>query len=98
MGNHDAVYETTPPEGCVCIENSIYVYQGVRILGIGGSMRYKPGPYQYSQKEMDVRVLRLWSKIKKNEGFDILVAHSPAFQIGDGSDLPDGIRSRIQEF
>ncbi|MBR4542724.1 MAG: metallophosphoesterase [Lachnospiraceae bacterium] len=88
MGNHDAVYETTPPEGCICIENSIYVYQGVRILGIGGSMRYKQGPYQFNQNEMNVRVSRLWSKIKKNEGFDILVTHSPAYQIGDGTDLP----------
>ena len=46
-GNHDGKYETTPPEGCICIEDQIYVHEGVRILGLGGSMRYKPGPHQY---------------------------------------------------
>ena len=31
-GNHDGKYEQ-PPEGCICIEDNIYVYKGVRILG-----------------------------------------------------------------
>ncbi len=42
-GNHDEKYEQIPPDGCVCIEDQIYVHNGVRILGLGGSMRYKPG-------------------------------------------------------
>ena len=25
----------TPPEGCTCIEDQIYVYNGIRILGSG---------------------------------------------------------------
>ena len=41
-GNHDDRYDETPPEGCICIDGRIYEYQGVRILGLGGSMRYKP--------------------------------------------------------
>lgn len=36
-GNHDGKYEQKPPEGCICIEDNIYVYKGVRILGLGGS-------------------------------------------------------------
>ena len=51
-GNHDASYEQNPPEGCVCIEDSVYDFHGVRILGLGGSMRYKPGPHQYTDREM----------------------------------------------
>ena len=51
-GNHDTKYESVPPEGCVCIEDDIYVYQGVRIHGLGGSMRYKPGVHQYKDREM----------------------------------------------
>lgn len=35
-GNHDAVYDETPPEGCICIDGDIYVYNGIRILGLGG--------------------------------------------------------------
>ena len=37
-GNHDGKYETAPPEGCICIEDDIYVHQGIRIMGLGGSM------------------------------------------------------------
>lgn len=35
-GNHDEKYDTIPPEGCICIDDKIYVHEGVRILGLGG--------------------------------------------------------------
>lgn len=87
-GNHDGKYEQIPPEGCTCIEDKIFVYKGVRILGLGGSMRYKPGPHQYTEYEMKQRVTRLWFKLFKKRGFDILVTHAPAYQLNDGRDLP----------
>ena len=87
-GNHDDRYEDVPPDGCICIEDKIYVYNGVRILGLGGSMRYKPGGHQYTEGQMRRRVRRLWLKLKISGGFDILAAHAPAYQVNDGSDLP----------
>lgn len=87
-GNHDGRYEQTPPDGCVCIEDRIYEYQGLRILGVGGSMRYHPGPHQYTQRQMDRRVFKLGGKILLKGGFDILLTHSPARGINDGEDLP----------
>lgn len=87
-GNHDQRYEKTPPEGCICIEDDIYVHQGVRILGLGGSMCYTGGAHQYTEKEMRRRVQKLWFKIKRRKGFDILVTHAPAYEINDGKDLP----------
>ena len=87
-GNHDKKYEQMPPEGCTCIEDKIYVYRGLRILGLGGSMRYKPGPHQYTEKQMTKRVRKLRFQLFRKGGFDILVAHSPAYQLGDGRDLP----------
>lgn len=87
-GNHDGRYEQTPPDGCVCIEDKIYEYQGLRILGVGGSMRYHPGPHQYTQRQMDRRVFKLGGKILIKGGFDILLTHSPARGINDGEDLP----------
>ena len=87
-GNHDGKYEQTPPEGCICIEDQIYVHNGVRILGLGGSMRYKPGPHQYTESQMRKRVRKLWLKLKYRRGFDILLTHSPAYQLNDGDDLP----------
>ena len=87
-GNHDKKYEQMAPEGCTCIEDKIYVYRGLRILGLGGSMRYKPGPHQYTEKQMTKRVRKLRFQLFRKGGFDILVAHSPAYQLGDGRDLP----------
>lgn len=87
-GNHDDRYNETPPEGCVCIDGKLYEYQGIRILGLGGSMRYKPGEHQYSQREMNRRIRKLSFALWRRKGFDILLTHSPAWQLGDGKDLP----------
>lgn len=87
-GNHDERYEEVPPDGCICIEDQIYVHEGVRILGLGGSMRYKPGAHQYTQSQMRRRVWKLWWRLKFRKGFDILLTHSPAYQLNDGQDLP----------
>lgn len=87
-GNHDKKYERIPPEGCICIEDDIFVYNGIRILGLGGSMRYKPGDHQYTEREMQRRVHKLRFKLWRNRGFDILVTHAPAYQLNDGMDLP----------
>lgn len=89
-GNHDACYDETPPGGCICIEDKVYVYEGVRIVGLGGSMEYKYGgaKHQYSEKAMSRRIFRLRRKIKKAGGVDVLVAHSPAYRINDSTDLP----------
>lgn len=74
-GNHDDKYKVKPPEGCICIEDKIYEYDGVRFLGLGGSNRYKPGDNQYTQKQMTKRVKKLWWKLKRKKGFDVLVTH-----------------------
>ena len=87
-GNHDAKYEQVPPEGCTCIDDDIFVYEGIRILGLGGSMRYNPGAHQYTEKEMKKRIKKLWFKLFFRRGFDILVTHAPAYQLNDGRDLP----------
>ena len=87
-GNHDKSYEKIKPEGCICIEDRIYVHNGVRILGLGGSMRYSKGPHQYTERQMRQRAVKLWFQIFKRRGFDILVAHAPAYQLNDGRDLP----------
>lgn len=86
-GNHDK-YDKKPPEGCICVDSDIYTYNGVRILGLGGSMKYKRGKNQYTEKEMRRRVASLWFKLLKNKGFDILLTHAPAKDFHDGEDLP----------
>lgn len=87
-GNHDGCYESTPPDGCICIDDQIYNFHGIRILGLGGAMKYKQGPHMFTEKEMHKRVKKLKWKLRKNKGFDILVTHAPAYQLNDGDDLP----------
>ena len=87
-GNHDDKYAQIPPEGCICFDDQIYVYKGVRILGLGGSMRYKPGEHQYTERGMKKRVHKLWFQLLRRRGFDILVTHAPAYELNDGRDLP----------
>ncbi|MDO4294741.1 MAG: metallophosphoesterase [bacterium] len=87
-GNHDVQYDRNPPSGCTCIDDQIYEYKGIRFLGLGGSMRYKPGPYQYTERQMRRRIAKLRFCLLRKRGFDILVTHSPAYQLHDGDDLP----------
>ncbi len=87
-GNHDGRYEKTPPDGCICIDEQLYKFRGLRIVGLGGSMKYRPGPHMYTQKEMKKRVKKLRWKLLFNKGFDILVAHAPAYRLNDGDDMP----------
>ena len=87
-GNHDVQYSEQPPEGCECIEDRIYRFRGLRILGLGGSMRYKEGGCMYSEAEMRRRVLRARVKALFTGGVDILVTHAPAKGWGDLEDLP----------
>lgn len=86
-GNHDTRYEQKPPEGCICVDGMLYEYNGIKILGLGGSMRYKPGPHQYSEKEMKKRIMKLMPKLMWRRGFDILVTHAPARGLGDSEDI-----------
>lgn len=87
-GNHDGERGSREPEGCICIDDRVYVHEGIRILGLGGSMRYSSGRYQYTEREMRGRVRRLFFQLIRRRGFDILVTHAPAFQLNDGRDLP----------
>ena len=87
-GNHDACYDDTPPEGCICMDDTIYNFQGLRIMGLGGSMAYNMGKYQYSEKEMRNRYLKLKPKLFLSKGIDILLTHSPAYGINDQEDIP----------
>lgn len=86
-GNHDARYSQKPPEGCVCVEDEIYTVNGIRVLGLGGSMRYKPGACMFTEREMRKRVQKLCYKLWRSKGFDILLTHAPALGIGDEEGL-----------
>lgn len=85
-GNHDVKYETAPPEGCDCIDGKLVTVKGLRILGLGGSIRYSSPTYQYTERQMARRIRKLRGAIRRAGGVDILVAHNPAEGWGDDDD------------
>ena len=85
-GNHDESYDVCPPEGCDCIDDALVVYNGVRILGLGGCRRYHPGRYQYTESDMRRRIRRLRLAIRRAGGVDLVVTHAPPRGLGDLED------------
>ena len=85
-GNHDGGYSSCPPEGCDDIDGHLVVYNGVRILGLGGCLWYHNGPHQYTEKQMQRRIGRLKHAIKKAGGVDIVITHAPPRGLGDLDD------------
>lgn len=82
-GNHDDSFDENPPGGCVCIDGKLYVQDGIRILGLGGSYRYRPGIHQYTERQMRWRILKVLPSVLLHGGFDILLTHAPARGLGD---------------
>ncbi len=87
-GNHDDSYENRPPEGCTDIDGKVFVYQGLRIAGLGGSYRYRNSSCMYTERQMRMRQWKLRRKIKRAGGIDLFVTHAPASGYGDLDDLP----------
>lgn len=86
-GNHDTGYDRRPPEGCDCIDDKLVVYNGVRILGLGGCLQYHPGAHQYTEKEMRKRIRKLRFHLWRAGGVDIVVTHAPPRGVGDSEDI-----------
>jgi Icc-related predicted phosphoesterase len=97
MGNHsceldDRSEHGVRPGGCVDINEQVVEHDGLLIAGLEGSMRYKPGPYQYTQLEMRYKALRLSTRMWfrrpfKRRQLDILITHAAPLGIHDGRDL-----------
>ena len=82
-GNHDGMYDENPPEGCEDADGRLVEVecgwgpsrQKVRILGLGGSMRYKDeASDMYTEHEMEARVKRAERDIRKHRLTDSLLS------------------------
>lgn len=97
-GNHDTSFDKLPPEGCDCIDGQIVTFNGVRILGLGGCRKYHPGPHQYTDREMWLRIAKLRLKLRRMGGVDIVVTHAPPEGLGDADDPAHWGFSALRKF
>jgi Icc-related predicted phosphoesterase len=79
------------PAGCVNIDGKLVTVHGLRIAGLGGSIRYKDGPNQYSQGQMGRRALKIelrarLGRVRNSRKLDVLVTHSPPFGLAEAHD------------
>ncbi|PRY62579.1 Icc-related predicted phosphoesterase [Knoellia remsis] len=84
---------TPRPIGGINVDGRVADVAGLRIAGLGGCVRYRPGPNMYSQAEYRRRALllrwRLWLHRRRDpRGVDILLTHAPPRGVGDEDDRP----------
>ncbi|MDV7197570.1 metallophosphoesterase [Rhodococcus kroppenstedtii] len=89
------------PSGAVNADRRIVVAAGLRIAGLGGSIRYRDGPNQWTEQQQrrrsgtlvrtdawHPRLRRTTDADGSSRGVDILLTHSPPAGVGDGDDAP----------
>lgn len=87
------------PRGCMSVDGRIEDVKGLRIAGLGGSIRYRVGPNQYTQSEMARRARRLADRamlrrIRDGRRVDVLITHAPPKGLGDEDDpAHEGVRA-----
>jgi Icc-related predicted phosphoesterase len=79
------------PQGCDSVDGRVVTAAGLRVAGLGGSMRYKRGPNQYTDAEMRWRALSLEVRIRLNPAraarrIDVLLTHAPPLGLGAADD------------
>ena len=104
-GNHSNLVEHTSsgpkthPHGGTDLHRRVINCHGLIIAGVEGSLRYREGPFQYSQTEMWGHVLRIAPRLLRNRVLygrylDIFISHAPPWGIHDQPDLPhQGIKA-----
>lgn len=78
--------------GGVNVDQGVTEVAGLKIAGLGGCVRYRPGPNQYSQRQYAWKAGKLIRKARrafgKNTKIDILLTHAPPLGLGDEDDRP----------
>ena len=96
-GNHDVPPETVDDpaipvwwEG-IDLHGRVVSLNGILVAGLEGSRRYNQGPYQRTEWQMWLAILRLLpslvaNRVRRGRFLDVLVTHAPPLGIHD---LPD---------
>jgi hypothetical protein len=81
------------PDGAVNADGRVVDAAGLRVAGLGGCLRYREGPNQYTDRQQARRALALraaarWRRQRDGRGVDVLLTHAPPRGVGDGDDPP----------
>jgi Icc-related predicted phosphoesterase len=97
-GNHDKEVEfssggtISAPGGGIDLHRRVVNHQGILMAGVEGSLRYRVGPFQYSQLEMWLHICALVPGMLRNRiiygrYLDIFITHAPPRGVHDLDDL-----------
>jgi Icc-related predicted phosphoesterase len=78
------------PSWCTSVDGRVLPVGELLVAGLGGSMRYRPGPNQYTEREMRRRVIFLETRTRIRHArrrVDVLLTHAPPRGLGDADDL-----------
>jgi uncharacterized protein len=94
-GNHDPAVGShgARPTGCTSVDGRVVDVAGIRVAGLGGSIRYRPGDNQYTDDEMRERARALVRRCHDGgrpdrRPVDLFLAHAPPRDLGDEDDPP----------
>ena len=84
------VTEAPWPAGTINADGRVVDAAGLRLAGLGGSIRYREGPNQYTERQQGRRARRLarrtrWRR-RHRAPVDVVLAHSAPRGLGDGDD------------
>ncbi|MEX2143023.1 MAG: metallophosphoesterase [Anaerolineales bacterium] len=97
-GNHASIVEysstgepRTTPWGAVDLHRRVVNFRGLLLAGFEGSLRYRKGPFMYTQAEMWNMVFAMVPRLLANKArfgraLDVLVTHTPPWQVQDAED------------
>jgi len=104
-GNHSNLIEhssrgiRTRPQGGIDLHRRVVNFNGLILAGVEGSLRYRRGPFQYTQYEMWKHVLWITPALIRNRilygrYLDVFISHASPWGIHDKPDLPhNGIKA-----
>lgn len=75
------------PRGWTNADGQVVAVAGLRIAGLGGSIRYHDGPNQWTDAQQARRARRLTRKAGRRP-VDVLLTHAPPRGVGDRDDAP----------
>ena len=80
------------PQGGVNADGQVVDVAGLRVAGLGGCLRYGPGPHQYTERQQSRRSRALRRRARRRRlrdgrGIDVLITHAPPLGVGDSDDV-----------